>query len=136
MELAAALPEEGSSLGRVVERVEWAMWINPSPWNFATNPVPALFKIALLYDGSMYSAELRDATTGAMLASLPFTVNGAKFQVEFSAASIGDLPSFWWEPTVRIWQGLLGSAGYSFLDAIDWGSAPDQVYYDFPWPPA
>jgi hypothetical protein len=134
MELAANLPKEGSKMVGV-ERAEWALWIDPSPWNVATNPVVSLFRIALVYDESLYAAELRDPSTGTLLASLPFTVNGSTFEVEFSAASIGNLEVHWWCPFVRIWQGLFGSAGYAFLDGIDWGTATGQEYYDLPWPP-
>lgn len=135
MALAAPLPKEGSSLCNAVQHAEWALWIDPSPWNMATNPVVPLFKIALVYDGSEYSAELSDASTGALLASLPFTVDGSTLQVEFSAASIGNLAIHWWCPLVRIWLGVLGSTGYAYLDGIDWGTADGQVYYDLPWPP-
>ena len=136
MELATKLPKEGTALPDSIKRAEWQLWIDPSPWNMATNPVASLFKIALVYDGSEYSAGLWDASTGAFLKSLPFTVNGSAFQVEFSAASIGELEIHWWCPFTQVWQGVLGSWGTAFLDGIDWGSAPDQVYYDFPWPPA
>jgi hypothetical protein len=135
MALAVPLPKEGSALCDAVQRAEWALWIDPSPWNIATNPVVPLFKIALVYDGSEYSAGLWDTSTGAFLASVPFTVDGSKFQVEFSAASIGNLAIHWWCPFVRIWQGLFGSAGYAFLDGIDWGTVAGQEYYDLPWPP-
>ena len=136
MELAAALPKEGAALCKGVQQVEWAMWIDPSPFNYATNPVAALFKMALTYDGSTYSAGLWDLSTGVFVTSLPFTVSGATLQFEFSAASIGNFAFSWWVPLVRIWQGLYGSAGYAFLDGIDWNSVEGQVYHDLPWPPA
>jgi hypothetical protein len=135
MKLATDLPKEGTALPDSVKRAEWALWIDPSPWNMVTNPVVSLFKVALIYDGLEYSAELRDASTGTYLASLPFTLDGSTFLVEFSAASIGGLEIHWWCPLTRVCQGLLGSWGAAYLDGIDWGTAAGQEYYDLPWPP-
>jgi hypothetical protein len=135
MELATELPKEGTALPGSIKRAEWAMWIDPSPWNMATNPVASLLKVALIYDDLVYSAELRDATTGAYLSSLPFAVDGSTFEVEFSATSIGNLEIHWWCPITRVWQGLFGSWGLAYLDGIDWGTAAGQEYYDLPWPP-
>ena len=135
MKLATDLPKEGTALPDSVKRAEWALWIDPSPWNMATNPVASLFKVALIYDDLEYSGELVDATTGAYLASLPFTVDGSTFFVDFSAASIGGLEFQWWCPLTRVWQGLFGSWGAAYLDGIDWGTAAGQEYYDLPWPP-
>jgi len=133
MELAAALPKEGSALPGGIQLAEWALWIDPSPFNVVTNPVAPLFLIALRYDGSTYSAFILDFGTMVMK-SVPFSVGGAQVQLRFSAASVGNLAFEWWVPFVRIWQGPLGSAGFAFVDGIDWGSAPGQVYYDIPWP--
>ena len=134
MELAAALPEEGTALPDGVKLVEWAMWIDPSPYHVSLNPVASLFLIALRYDGSSYSAFMLDYGT-LVTTPVVFSVDGSSIQLKFSAASIGDLAFEWWSPLVRAWWGTLGSAGYWFVDAIDFGTAPGQVYYDLPWPP-
>src|SRR3990170_123407 len=65
MELAAALPKEGSPLPGGIHLAEWAMWIDPSPYNYFTNPVAPLFLIALRYDGSSYAAFVMDYSTRA-----------------------------------------------------------------------
>jgi hypothetical protein len=134
MELASELPEAGTALPKGVKLVEWAMWIDPSPYHVTLNPVAPLFLIALRYDGSSYSAFILDYGTMVTTALDP-SVGDTSFELEFSAASIDDLESKWWSPLVRAWWGTLGSAGYWFLDAIDFGTAPGQEYYDLPWPP-
>ncbi len=134
MEVAAPMPTEGTVLPDGVKLVEWAMWIDPSPFHVTLNPVPSLFLIALRYDGSSYSAFILDYGT-MIMAPAKFTIDGFKLQLEFSSASIGSLVFEWWSPLVRAWWGLLGSSGCWFVDAVDYGSAPGQVYYDLPWPP-
>ena len=133
MELAAALPKEGTALPQGTKLVEWALWIDPSPYHVTLNPVAPLFLIALRYDGSSYSAFILDFGT-MVTTPVKSSVDGSSIQLEFSAASIGNLPFEWWSPMVRVWWGNLGSAGSWFVDAIDFGTAPGQVYYDLPWP--
>jgi len=131
MELAAALPKEGSPLPGGIHVAEWAMWIDPSPYNYFTNPVAPLFLISLRYDGSSYSAFVMDYAT-MTTTPIPFSVDGAKLQLQFSAASIGNLALEWWSPLVREWTGLVGSAGYWFVDGI----LTESGLIDLPWPPA
>jgi len=131
MELAAALPKEGSPLPGGIHLAEWAMWIDPSPYNYFTNPVAPLFLIALRYDGSSYAAFVMDYGTRATT-SIPFSVDGSKLQLQFSAASIGNLALQWWSPMVREWTGPLGTSGYWFVDAV----VSESGLIDIPWPPA
>lgn len=135
MELAKALPEPGSALPTGFKLVKWLMWIEPEPWNMKYNNIPSLYTIQLTYDGSKYAAELKDYSTGDVLATLPFKVDGSKLQLQFSAASIGNLESFYFMPcTVVVWA--VTGAGYWDLDSTDPGAAPGQVWWDIPWPPA
>src|SRR4030042_4347545 len=116
IEAAAALPEEGSALPEGVKLVEWAMWIDPSPYNVLINPVPALFLIALRYDGSSYSSFILDYAT-FLTAPVSFSVEGSTLQLRFTSAAIGVLALEWWSPLVRAWWGTLGSAGYWLVGA-------------------
>jgi len=135
MELAAALPEEGSALPTSMKLLEWAVWIDPSPYNFITNPVAPLFLIALRYDGASYSAFILDYET-MIATSTPFSVDGTKLELQFTSAAIGDLAFEWWSPLVRVWWGTLDSAGYWFVDAVDLPLVDGYAYIDLPWPPA
>jgi len=134
MELAGALPEEGSPLTGGMKLVEWAVWIDPSPYNFITNPVAPLFLIALRYDGVSYSAFIMDYAT-MDTAPVAFSVDGSKLEIQFTSASIGDLALEWWSPLVRLWSGPIGSSGYWFVDAVDLEPIDGYVYMDLPWPP-
>jgi hypothetical protein len=132
MELAAALPEEGSALPEAIKLVEWAVWIDPSPYNYITNPVAPLFLIALRYDGSSYSAFMMDYDT-MLTTSVAFSVEGSKVELQFTSASVGEFD--WWSPLVRVWMGPLGSSGYWFVDAVNLEPIDGYVYIDLPWPP-
>lgn len=135
MEVAKALPAPGTALPYGWKVVRWLMWIDPEPWIPGVND-PTIYSVLLEYDGSVYSAQLRDYATGAVLEELPFEIDGSTFQVEFSPASIGNMASFWWLPcTVVVWSAS-GIGGYWDLDAPDPGAAPGQVLWDVPWPPA
>ncbi len=134
MELAAELPEEGDPLPDGFKVVEWALWIDPSPYNVITNPVPPLFLITLRYDGSSYSAFILDYAT-MLVAPVEFSVEGTQFQLQFTSASIGELELEWWSPLVRVWWGIIGSAGYWFVDAVDLPLVDGYAYVDLPWPP-
>lgn len=135
MGLLADLPKEGVALPDGIHLAEWAVWIDPSPYHVTLNPVASLFLIALRYDGSSYSSFILDY--GTMVATpVEPSIVGSTFQLEFSASSIGNLAFEWWSPMVRAWWGQLGSSGYWFVDAVDFGTVDGQVYYDLPWPPA
>ena len=135
MELAAPLPIEGTPLPAGFKMVEWAMWIDPSPYNYIVNPCPTLFLIALRYDGSSYSAFVQDYSTMAKT-PIAFTVDGSKLQLQFTAASIGNLAFEWWSPLVREWTGPVGTSGYWFVDAVNLPLVDGYAYIDLPWPPA
>jgi hypothetical protein len=135
MELAVAPPKEGSALPDGFKLVEWAMWIDPSPYNVITNPVAPLFLISLRYDGSRYSAFVLDYST-LLQTPVAFSVDGSKIQLQFTAASIGNLAFEWWSPMVRYWDGPVGSSGYWFVDVVNLEPVDGYVYIDLPWPPA
>ena len=134
MELAAELPKEGSTLSGGMRLVEWAMWIDPSPYNYITNPVAPLFLIALRYDGSSYSAFILDYST-MLTESVAFSVDGSELQLQFSTDTIGNAAFEWWSPLVRVWWGPLGTPAYWFVDAVDLPPVDGYVYIDLPWPP-
>jgi hypothetical protein len=46
MELAAALPNEGSALPSGIKYVAWTMWIDAVPWHPVYDPTPSLFTVA------------------------------------------------------------------------------------------
>jgi hypothetical protein len=135
MELATELPEEGVALPNGIKLAEWAVWIDPSPYNYITNPVAPLFLIALRYDGVSYSAFIMDYAT-MLTVPAAFSVDGSEFTLKFTTDSIGDLEFEWWSPLVRVWWGPLGSAGCWFVDAVDLEPIEGYVYIDLPWPPA
>lgn len=135
MELAAELPQEGSPLPYGFDFVAWLMWIDVEPWNPVYNPdAETLFTIQLVYDGSTYVAELRKGlSAGPVLEYLNFGINGSEFELKVSAASIGDMDSFWWMPCTRVQWGILGSDGFWSIDTTDPGAVDGQVWWDIPW---
>ena len=137
MELAKELPQAGSALPSGVKFVSWNIWIDLAPWHPVLAPSDSLFTIALTYDGSNYAAVLIEGPgmLGNVIESLPFTIDGSIFQLQFSAASIGNLASFWWCPVVHAWWGPLGTGGQWWLDTVDSGAVPGQTWWDIPWPP-
>ena len=134
MTLSKALPTPGSTLPYGFKMVKWLMWIDAEPWNPKYNPAAStLYTIQLTYDGSSYAGELIEGLYGAVLATLPINVGVSEFEVSFSAASIGNLESFWFMPcTVVLWSLIVGS-GYWDLDAADPGAVPGQVWWYIPW---
>jgi len=138
MELAKALPSPGSPLPNGHKEVKWLVWLDMGAWNPKYNPtVGSYYTAELKYDGSEYVAVLREGGSwGPVLETLPFAVDGSKLQLQFTAASIGNLKSFWVMPcTVVLWS-LVPYSGYWDLDSTDPGSAPGQVWWSVPWPPA
>jgi hypothetical protein len=129
MELASLLPEEGSALPVPIKTAEWVLWIDPYPGSLTP-----LFRVSLYYDGSSYSAILLDVSTMATT-PMPFTIDGAKFQVDLPQNSVGNLAGLWWSPGVRLWWGPLGSVGEWIVDLVDFGVASGQDGIDLPWPP-
>jgi hypothetical protein len=135
MELASAFPEEGTPLPNGFKVVEWALWIDPSPYNYLINPVAPLFLIALRYDGASYSAFVMDCST-MLSAPAAFSVAGSTMQLQFTADSIGNLAIEWWSPLIREWTGPVGTSGYWFVDGVNLPLVDGYSYIDLPWPPA
>ncbi len=135
MELAAALPDEGLALPSGLKHVAYTMWIDAEPWHYIYNPTPSLFTVALNYDGLEYYAVLIEGEkiTGNVLEILPFTVQGSRFEVQFSAASIGGLEAFWWLPCVHVWDGPVGTTAQWWFDTTDPDACPGQVWWNIPW---
>ncbi len=136
MEVSKALPSPGEPLTNGFKIAKWLMWIEEEPWNPILNPVSSLYTIQLGYDGNAYAATLVDYPTGTVLATLPFAIDGAKLQIDFTAKSIGNLASFWWMPCTVVQWSVPAGAGYWDLDSTDPGAAPGQVWWDIPWPSA
>lgn len=135
MELAAALPDEGVALPAGLKHVAYTMWIETEPYHPAYNPIVSLFTVALNFDGLGYYAVLIEGESilGNVLETLPFTVQGSRLQVQFSAASIGSLDAFWWCPCVHVWDGPVGTEGQWWFDTVDPDAYPGQVWWDIPW---
>ena len=135
MDLVKALPKEGTPLAKGVRVAEWAIWIDPEPWNPVLNPVAPLARIALFYDGSVYSASVLDYATMDTVQPESFSHEGSTVVLVFSAESIGNLQFTWWCPLVHLYLGPMGSGGTIFVDSIDYDATEGQVYGDLPWPP-
>jgi len=129
MELAADLPREGDALPAGIYLACWVAWIDPEPYNAKYNPVDSYYTVLLTYDGLKYAAELQDYVTGEVIASLPVCIDGSKFQMQFSASSIGNLESFWWYPASAMFWGAV----WDCVDRADSGAVPGQVWWDIPW---
>ena len=130
MELAADLPAEGTPLPNMVRTAKWGMWVDQVPYVVDPWAMPVAL-IALQYDGVSYAASVLDYSTGTQT-SIPFTVDGSKVRMEFSAAMFGNAGMSWLCPAVQIWLGLYGAA---IIDSVDPGSVAGQVGFDLPWPP-
>ena len=137
MTLATALPDPGSPLPHGFKEVKWLVWLDMGAWNPKYAPTVGSYNTVLLtYDGSEYAARLtQGGSWGPVLTTLPCSVDGSKLQIQFSAASIENLKSFWIMPcTVVLWS-LQPYSGYWDLDSTDPGAAPGQVWWSVPWPP-
>ena len=132
MELAADLPQAGTQLAPGIVYLTWTLWIEDSPWT-PTSGSTTLYQAGLDFDGSSYYAWLFDYRTGAET-SLPFTIDGSRFQIQISPASIGNLSSFWWEGGTYVAKQSYFAPPW-LIDTMDMGAAPDQVWYSLPWPP-
>ncbi|MDH3366167.1 MAG: hypothetical protein OEM29_09255, partial [Thermoplasmata archaeon] len=116
MELAADLPQEGDPLPSSVGLVQYMLWLDKDSWNWYEDDL-TLFMVVLQYDGASYSAALLDYPSHEVIMPLPFTVNGAMFEVEFSADSIDNTPAFWLFPSVLAYYGQ--GASYWWTDIAD-----------------
>lgn len=137
MTVAKPLPNVGTPLPTGFKEVRWLVWLDMGAWNPKYAPTVGSYNTVLLvYDGSEYAAGLtQGGQWSPIVTTLPFTVDGSELQVQFSAASIGNLESFWIMPcTVVLWS-LQPYSGYWDLDSTDPGAAPGQVWWSVPWPP-
>ncbi len=133
MELAVALPEEGTPLSNQVKLAQWEVWIDQVPY-IIDPTAPPVGMTALRYDGSSYSAFVLDWATMAET-PVPFSIDGSKLQLQFTAAQLSNAVISWWVPLVEIYVGPLGTMASAFIDAVNLGAAPGQVGFDLPWPP-
>ncbi len=135
MSVLADLPVEGEAIPSGITVGEWAMWIDPEPFNWVLNPVTPLFTIELLYDESEYSAYLVDYSSGtrAMIPPESHEQSGTELWIEFSADVVAglDLENLWWAATTRIHTGS-GTYTFRFVDISNWD--PVLQAYDIPWP--
>ncbi len=130
MDLAAGLPAEGTPMPKMVNIAKWALWVDPVPYVVDPWAMPVAL-IALQYDGISYSAYVYDYSTGTQT-SIPFSVDGSKVQMQFTAAMFGNADMSWLCPAVQVWMGLWGGA---IIDSVDPGTVAGQVGFDLPWPP-
>lgn len=132
MELASDLPQEGDPLPPSVGLVQYMLWLDRDSWDWYEGDL-TLFMIVLQYDGSSYSAALLDSPSWEVMMPLPFTVSGARLEVEFSADSIDNIPTFWLFPSVLAYCGQ--GVSYWWMDIADPDAAPGQEFNSIPWPP-
>lgn len=132
MELAVALPKEGTPLPNPAKLAQWDLWIDRAP--YIVDPAPPVGMIALRYDGSSYSAFVLDWAT-MVETPIPFSIDGSMLQLQFTAAQLSNEVISWWVPLVEIYVGPLGTGASAFIDAVDLGAVPGQVGFDLPWPP-
>jgi len=132
MELAADLPQEGDALPQGVRLLQYSLWLDKDWWDW-TPGVESYFMIVLQYDGSAYSAALLEWPSQAVIMPLPFTIDGPRFEVKFSADSIDNIESFWLVAAVLAFFGE--EMCRMWPDAIDSeAGAPGQIITSIPWP--
>jgi hypothetical protein len=133
MELAADLPKEGDPLPQGVDILQYTIWLDEDSWDWVS-AVPSYFMVVLRYDGSSYSAALLEWPSEEVIMSLPFTIEGPRFEVRFSADSIDNTPEFWLVSGVIVYHSQYSAK--MWLDAFDCDAgAPGQVITSIPWPP-
>ena len=135
MELAGDLPKAGDPLPSGSRYVGWQWWIEDGPWDPMSTIIPKTYYwVCLELDESGYSAGIYDVRNAYAYTPVPFTIDGATFQIEIPEKLFGGLESYWWSAcTYLAKQNLL--AWPWFTDFIDPGTNHGQVGYDFPWPP-
>ncbi len=138
MTLASELPTPWDVMPSGVKRVEWVVLISDEPWGLLAdqNPsAPSPFMLNVTYDGAGYHAFLLDYVlpNGNVIDALEFGIEGSKFWVSFSGASIGDRDSFWYTPLTRVWYGGPDTYGVMWADMVDWNVVDDQMWFCIPW---
>jgi len=137
MEMAADLPQEGDSLPEGVSLLQYTLWLDAEAWDWTPFPeYPCYGVVKLLYDGASYHAGLYTYVPnepGDEIMELPFSVDGPKFQVKFTADSIGNVPEFWLNIWVIAYHGECPNK--TWLDYVDPDAgAPGQLYVSILWP--
>jgi hypothetical protein len=130
MELAGKLPQEGDPLAPGVTMVEYPLWLSKDAWDWVT-PVEEYFKILLRYDGVHYSAVLLDQPSLEVKMYLPFTVDGPRFEMQFTSDSIDNIETFWMFISVDIY---FGQSLPWMVDGFDLDSVEGQIVTSIPWP--
>jgi len=134
MELAADLPQEGDPLPQGVGLLQYTLWLDEYWWDWISDD-PAYFIVVLRYDGSSYSAALLEWPSEEIIMSLPFIIEGPRFEVKFSADWMENIPTFWLFPAVVAYFGECPMMSWPDLIDCD-ADAPGQVVNSIPWPPS
>ncbi|HUV62238.1 MAG TPA: hypothetical protein VMW71_08785 [Thermoplasmata archaeon] len=129
MELAADLPQEGDPLPAGVTLAEYGLWLDKEAWDWVT-PVEGYFMLVFRYDGVSYSAALLDWPSETVKMYLPFTIDGPRFEMEFSADSIDNLETFWLFTCVVVY---FGQSLPLWPDSFDLDSVEGQIVTSIPW---
>jgi hypothetical protein len=132
MELAGDLPQEGDPLAPGVTLVEYVLCLDKEAWDWVT-PVEGYFKLVFRYDGVHYSAALLDWPSMTVKMYPPFTVDGPRFEMEFSADSIDNIETFWLFTSVDVYLGELRNGLPWMVDAFDLDSVEGQIVTSIPW---
>lgn len=131
MELAADLPQEGDPLPAGVTLAEYGLWLDGEAWDWVT-PVEDYCALVLRYDGVSYSAAMLDWYSETVTMYLPFTIDGPRFEMKFSADSIGNIETFWLFTCVDVY---FGQSLPWMVDAFDLDSVEGQMVTSIPWSP-
>ncbi len=132
MELAGNIPQEGDPLAPGVTLVEYALWLDKEAWDWVTF-VESYFMLVFRYDGVSYSAALLDWPSETVKMYLPFTIDGPRFEMEFSADSINNIETFWLFTSVDVY---FGQALPWMVDGFNLDSVEGQIVTSIPWDPA
>jgi hypothetical protein len=133
MKLAAELPVAGDALPSGTVAGEWAMWIDPAPWNPTLGPGGSLFMIKLTYNGSGYAACLVNYATKEETPLESSDHLGSELWISFHASVVDGQESLWWCASTRSYTGS-GVYSFRFVDWTDWDVADGQEWYSIPWP--
>jgi hypothetical protein len=135
MELAGDLPQAGDPLPSGSRYAGWQWWIEDGPWDPMSTSIPKTYYwVCLELDESGYSAGIYDARNAYAYTPVPFTIDGATFQIEIPEKLLGGLESFWWSACTYLAKQNIWAWPW-FTDMNDPGTDQGQVGYDFPWPP-
>jgi hypothetical protein len=135
MELAGDLPQAGDPMPPGIRYVGWQWWIEDGPWDPMSPIIPKTYYwVCLELDESGYSAGIYDARNAWAYTPVPFTIDGATFQIQVPEKLLGGLESFWWSACTYVAKEHYNAWPW-FTDLIDPGTDHGQIGTDFPWPP-